>query len=113
MFFAEVHRNLPRVVAGRKTRLIRTVVFLVDDDESQIADGSKYGAAHSDDNPRLAPRNTPPFRKPLAAGQSRMEHRAAVAETLFNGFRNLMTQRDFGNQIDNRFSGNKRTRGGL
>ena len=68
MLFAEVHRNLPRVVAGRKTRLIRTVVFLVNDDEPKLADGGEYGAAYSDDNPRLAPRNTPPFRKPLAAG---------------------------------------------
>ena len=42
-----------------------------------------------------------------------MEHRAAVAETLFNGFRNLMAQRDFGHKVDNRFSGSKRTRGGL
>ena len=68
VLFAEVHRNLPRVVAGRKTRLVRAVVFLVNDDKPKTADGSEYGAAHADDNPCFAPRNPPPFRQPLAAG---------------------------------------------
>ena len=61
---AELLRGLPRVVPRRLFVLVRPLVFLVEDDEAEIAAGREEGAPGADDETDGAPVNPLPFLPP-------------------------------------------------
>ena len=69
--------------------LIRTVVFFIDYDQSQIGKGSKYGRASSDTNGTLTRCHTAAIVFPFALGQLTMHNRHLVGKTCRKATHNL------------------------
>jgi hypothetical protein len=70
------------VVAWRFFLLVGSVVFLVDDDEGEVGDGSEDSGARADDHARFASLDAVPLLGPLAVREPGVEDRDFVAEDL-------------------------------
>ena len=98
---AALDRNLACRIARRISRLIRTVMFFVDDNQAQIGNGSEYGAARTDNDARFFFDDSAPLRKLLAPGKCRMQHGLRFAEACRYGLPDLLCSAYFGHQINN------------
>ena len=70
------------MVAGRFFLLVRGVVLLIDDDESQINDGSEYRRARAYHHARVAAFDLMPLLIMFAIGESRVQDGHFVTEDL-------------------------------
>ena len=98
-------RYLARVVARAGTLLVAGLVFLVDDDETQVAERAKKRRTGSHDHTRGTAGNHIPLVQALAGRKARVEDRDRLAKARAEAADGLGRQRDLGHQHAGRAAG--------
>ncbi len=93
-------RDRAGVVAGIRVLLVGGVVLLVDDDQAEAAHGSEHRRAGTDDDARLAARDSLALVSPLGLAEARVEDRHPVAEPCPRTADGLGRERDLGHEQD-------------
>ena len=95
-----LRRDRARVVARVGLLLVRGVVLLVDDHETEIPNRSEDRRPCPHDDPRLATRDAVALVTPLGLPERRVENRDRVAEALAEPADRLRRERDLGHEHD-------------
>ena len=96
-------RHVARVITGRAFLFEAVLVFLVDDDESQLAGRREDGAAGPHHHLNLPVGDASPLATPLNVGQVAVQH-GHCAEAAAKSFDGLRSKADFRNQHERFFS---------
>src|ERR1700682_3322846 len=92
--------HVPRVIAHPSLLLEARVVLLIDDDQTECADGREQSAARPDRHVGRASAQPPPHRMALARGEPRVQHGNVVAEASAETAHELRRECDFWNEYD-------------
>ena len=98
-------RYLARVVARTGALLVTGLMFLVDDDEAQIAERAKERRTRADDHARSTTGDHVPLVQALAGRKARMEHGDRLAKARAETADGLGRQRDLGHEHAGRTAG--------
>ena len=103
-------REIASMIAQPLVLLVRGVVLLVDDDEAEIDEWREDRRAGSDDDPRFAACDPPPFVPALAGREPAVHDRDGVAETLLRSRQQLRGEGDLRHEHQHRPAGGARAR---
>ena len=97
------HGQIARMVAGSVLLLVGVFVLFIDDDQAELFQGGKNGAARADDNARAAVVDLVPLVMPFAFGEMTVEHRHLLLhrrKPALEALDGLRSERDFRHQHD-------------
>ena len=98
-------RHLTRVVARAGTLLVAGLMFLVDDDEAQVAERAKERRAGAHDHTCGTAGDHIPLVQTLTSRKTRMEYSDRLAEARAEAADSLSRQRDLGHEHAGRTAG--------
>ena len=106
-------RQIARMVPEPLLLLVRGLVLLVDDEDSQLRDGRPDGSSRSHHDTRATLPDALPLGDPFRVRETRMKHRDVGAEAAPEPAGELRRQRDLRDQRDRAQSPRPRVRDGL
>ena len=89
------HRHVARVVGNAVLLLVGGLMFLIDDDEAEIAEGQEQRRARAGDNLHFARRRAAPDARPLSRRHARMPFGGLGAKARGEALEKLRGERDF------------------
>src|SRR4029453_5739142 len=92
------HGHVATVITESILLLVRRIMFLIDDDETETGNRCEHRRASADDDIDFSMTNLLPLRPAFRLGESAVKHADLLREASMESIQKLRCQGDFGNQ---------------